>query len=245
MIKTLSLWDNKKTGTSKRLGGIEFTTTEGNVFSAKMIDTAIGQETKITVGSGVCTGITGNSGIDVDKLGFVFLKELDSCILNEVTYTDLNKNPVKVKQLNTEDYQNDGNVSKNEIIHVKNAYTEEHHWPSTIRMVQLVDKSVSAPVPKIIWDKNSFKWTLTENQDLQESNSTLIDEDYDFKFLMPETSKITASVLVGEAKDAKIDYSGTIVMKTKDGSTFSFPTSDQYVGTLRSIVRIALDYEKQ
>ncbi|MGH0182147.1 UNVERIFIED_CONTAM: hypothetical protein FKN15_007782 [Acipenser sinensis] len=56
------------------LGGIRFTTTQGRLFHAKSNNMASCEEYSVDVGSGVCLGVEGRHGWEVDCLGFVFIK---------------------------------------------------------------------------------------------------------------------------------------------------------------------------
>ena len=70
-ITELSLWDNN---VGSRLGGIRFLTSSGREFEAYMNDWGLKTEYSIDVGSGVCLGLQGKAGSDIDCLGFLFIK---------------------------------------------------------------------------------------------------------------------------------------------------------------------------
>ena len=85
-ITKLSLWGN---GAGTRLGGIRFWTTSGREFFAKMTSWGLKTEYSIDVGSGVCLGLAGRSGADIDSMGFVFIRAIKSTVLTDIIYPDL------------------------------------------------------------------------------------------------------------------------------------------------------------
>ncbi len=66
---SLSLWGN---GEGTRLGAIKFTTNQGGEFFAKMTTWGLKTEHPINIGSGICLGVEGRCGLDIDCIGFMF-----------------------------------------------------------------------------------------------------------------------------------------------------------------------------
>jgi hypothetical protein len=85
-ITKLSLWGN---GAGTRLGGIKFWTSSGNKFFKYMNDWDLKTEYSIDVGSGVCLGLDGRAGDDIDKMGFLFINAIKSSVLTDMTYPSL------------------------------------------------------------------------------------------------------------------------------------------------------------
>ena len=86
IITKLSLWGN---GAGTRLGGIKFWTSSGNKFEAYMNKWGLKTEYSIDVGSGVCLGLEGRSGSDMDCMGFLFINAIKSSVLTDMTYPSL------------------------------------------------------------------------------------------------------------------------------------------------------------
>ncbi|KAL2649729.1 hypothetical protein R1flu_017857 [Riccia fluitans] len=74
-ITMLTRWDGitRYKSICERLGRIYFETNEGRKFDFGMLGEK-SRRYEVDVGSGLCTGVVGRSGILVDALGFVFLK---------------------------------------------------------------------------------------------------------------------------------------------------------------------------
>ncbi|XP_023805080.1 aerolysin-like protein [Oryzias latipes] len=72
-FSVLTLWPNNN---GEYLGGIKFKTTKGNTFEAVMTNGKLSMPpTKVDVGSGMCFGVQGRSGTEVDALGFMLIKD--------------------------------------------------------------------------------------------------------------------------------------------------------------------------
>ena len=84
-ITKLSLWRN---GAGSRLGGIRFWTSSGREFFAHM-SSKLKKEHSIDVGSGVCLGLDGRSGADIDCMGFLFISAIRSAELTDMSYPSL------------------------------------------------------------------------------------------------------------------------------------------------------------
>uniref|UniRef100_A0A8C5BY52 Jacalin-type lectin domain-containing protein n=1 Tax=Gadus morhua TaxID=8049 RepID=A0A8C5BY52_GADMO len=82
----LSLWGNDD---GSRLGGIRFSTISGREFFEQMTSMGLNTEYSIDVGSGVCLGLQGNAGSDIDCLGFLFINAIKSSVLTDMTYPSL------------------------------------------------------------------------------------------------------------------------------------------------------------
>ena len=85
-ITKLSLWGN---GAGTRLGGIRFWTSSKREFFAHMTEWPLKIEYSIDVGSGVCLGLEGRSGGEIDKMGFLFINAIKSSVLTDMTYPSL------------------------------------------------------------------------------------------------------------------------------------------------------------
>ncbi|KAL0985570.1 hypothetical protein UPYG_G00158740 [Umbra pygmaea] len=84
-ITKLSLWGN---GARTRLGGIRFWRSEGRHFFEYMTSWGLKTEYSIDVGSGVCLGLVGQSGSDIDNMGFLFISAIKKSVLTDM-YTNL------------------------------------------------------------------------------------------------------------------------------------------------------------
>uniref|UniRef100_A0A3P8Y0A7 Jacalin-type lectin domain-containing protein n=1 Tax=Esox lucius TaxID=8010 RepID=A0A3P8Y0A7_ESOLU len=85
-ITKLSLWGN---GAGTRLGGIRFWTSTGREFFEHMNSWPLKTEYSIDVGSGVCLGLQGRCGADIDSMGFLFISPIRTSVLTDMHYTNL------------------------------------------------------------------------------------------------------------------------------------------------------------
>ncbi|XP_052337422.1 aerolysin-like protein [Oncorhynchus keta] len=85
-ITKLSLWGN---GAGTRLGAIKFITSENLQFFEKMASWPLKAEYTIDVGSGICLGLQGRYGSDIDCMGFLFIKTIKSSVMTDMEYPTL------------------------------------------------------------------------------------------------------------------------------------------------------------
>uniref|UniRef100_A0A3B3DN19 Jacalin-type lectin domain-containing protein n=1 Tax=Oryzias melastigma TaxID=30732 RepID=A0A3B3DN19_ORYME len=105
-ITSLTLWAN---GVGTRLGGIKFETNHSREFFAKPIVCVHTKEYPIDVGSGICLGVAGRSGSDIDCMGFLFINTVKSTELTNVNYPTIkNAHPqIVTEEVKSFTYEND------------------------------------------------------------------------------------------------------------------------------------------
>ncbi|KAJ4923524.1 hypothetical protein JOQ06_021590, partial [Pogonophryne albipinna] len=94
---SLSLWGN---GAGTRLGAIKFKTNHSGEFFAKMTSWGLKTEYPMDVGSGICFGVVGRCGLDIDCMGFMFLNAVKRTVLMDVNYPTMSQ---VVPQVTVED----------------------------------------------------------------------------------------------------------------------------------------------
>uniref|UniRef100_A0A3P9KIC7 Jacalin-type lectin domain-containing protein n=1 Tax=Oryzias latipes TaxID=8090 RepID=A0A3P9KIC7_ORYLA len=76
-FSVLTLWPNNN---GEYLGGIKFKTTKGNTFEAVLTNGKLSMPpTKVDVGSGMCFGVQGRSGTEVNKTCKTTLNHMTVC----------------------------------------------------------------------------------------------------------------------------------------------------------------------
>uniref|UniRef100_A0A3B3HRK1 Jacalin-type lectin domain-containing protein n=1 Tax=Oryzias latipes TaxID=8090 RepID=A0A3B3HRK1_ORYLA len=89
-FSSLSLWPNN---TKTRLGDIKFTTSKNRAFdTGRQSDSQSDEEamvppTPVDVGSGLCFGVQGRSGTEIDAFGFLFIKVTNNYLRRAVFCT--------------------------------------------------------------------------------------------------------------------------------------------------------------
>ena len=103
-ITEMSLWGN---GNGTRLGAIAFKT-KNQEFLAKMTKWPLKQRYPIDVGSGICVGVEGRSGADIDAMGFKFIKPISKAVMMDMEYPTIatEKPNVAITEFETVQYNN-------------------------------------------------------------------------------------------------------------------------------------------
>uniref|UniRef100_A0A673MC95 Jacalin-type lectin domain-containing protein n=1 Tax=Sinocyclocheilus rhinocerous TaxID=307959 RepID=A0A673MC95_9TELE len=114
-IATLSLWGN---GNGTRLGAIKFKTDKEREFFVKMTSWGLKTEYPMDVGSGFCLGLVGNSGRDIDCMGFLFLNNIQSVVLCDVRYPTIKQvtPQVSVEEIKSVTYKNKTSVGQRQTV---------------------------------------------------------------------------------------------------------------------------------
>lgn len=116
IITHLSLWGN---GVGTRCGRI-WLKTNTREFDACATHKSPSQEYKKDVGSGVMVGIYGRHGMDIDSLGFIFLKRCKERIMTDMVYRPLSSNLATIiPKILSREYINDTNTEQIYRFHVE------------------------------------------------------------------------------------------------------------------------------
>eukprot|EP01023_Acetabularia_acetabulum_P003676 TRINITY_DN11520_c0_g1_i2.p1 TRINITY_DN11520_c0_g1~~TRINITY_DN11520_c0_g1_i2.p1 ORF type:complete len:448 (+),score=38.18 TRINITY_DN11520_c0_g1_i2:94-1344(+) len=105
---------------------INFTTRQGQEFLVTGREQLQDEWYRPDLGSGICMGIIGRSGMSLNKLGFLFLRKVETCILHNVAYPYLPQDWIHIEQeiLQTELNQQPPETQ----IKIYQKYTEHHYF---------------------------------------------------------------------------------------------------------------------
>ena len=90
---SLSVWGN---GAGTRLGAIKFKTNKSRKFFALMNDWDLKHEYPVDVVLGICVGVMGRAGADIDCLGFVFVKPIRHSVMTDMEYPTIGLEDLQV-----------------------------------------------------------------------------------------------------------------------------------------------------
>uniref|UniRef100_A0A8C5BK43 Aerolysin-like protein n=1 Tax=Gadus morhua TaxID=8049 RepID=A0A8C5BK43_GADMO len=235
-ITELSLWGN---GVGTRLGGIRFWTSSGNKFEAYMNDWGLKTEYSIDVGSGVCLGLEGRFGHDIDKMGFRFINAIQSSVLTDMTYPSL---AVYTPQVNKEyikslEYKNGTTAEEEDKFTYSRSVTKSTTWSTTNKFETTFSLTVTAGIPNVA--EVSAGFSLTEGAEQTSSmtkEETITESDEVTVTVKPgKTVKVEASV--GRAV-IELPYSATLKITCLNGSELQFQTTGNYNGVAYTAVTV-------
>ncbi|XDV19456.1 hypothetical protein PO909_024926 [Leuciscus waleckii] len=205
---SLSLWGN---GAGTRLGAIKFKTSQGKEFFSKMTSWGLKTEYPMDVGSGFCLGVVGRGGSDIDCMGFMFLKAVESTVLTDVNYPTLHQliPKVTVEEIKSLSYKNNSSTTQKQKVESSKKISNKSSW------------SVSASL--------SATFSTEHTDERTETLSTDVD--------VPPGKKLDVSVTIGRAT-FDLPYTGTVKMTCKNGSVFAYGTKGTYKGVTYTDIKV-------
>ncbi|CDQ86752.1 unnamed protein product [Oncorhynchus mykiss] len=158
-ITKLSLWGN---GAGTRLGAIKFTTSENREFFEKMTSWGLKTEYTIDVGSGICLGLQGGYGSDIDCMGFLFINTIKSSVLTDMKYPNLSlfKPQMTPEYEKTLIYQNDTSLVQEEFFTYSKTLTKTSSWSVSNKIESTFSVSVKAGIPDLVEVTSGFSLTV-------------------------------------------------------------------------------------
>ncbi|XP_076869675.1 aerolysin-like protein [Brachyhypopomus gauderio] len=227
---SLSLWGN---GAGTRLGGIKFKTNRPQEFSAYMTEWGLKDEYPIDVGSGICMGVKGRSGLDIDCLAFMFINTIKSTVLTDVNYTTLHDviPKVAVEELKSMVYTNDTSLVQVSTIETSAKVTKKSSWSQTNKFQFNYHCEVKAGIPKVGEVSGGYSFTVGVESTYSLDNTVEKMEKFSFPVSVAPGKKVTATITIGQAT-VDLPYKGTVQITCFNNSVLQFPISGTYKGVM-------------
>ncbi|XP_036415512.1 aerolysin-like protein [Colossoma macropomum] len=227
---SLSLWGN---GAGTRLGAIKFKTSHDREFFAKMTDWGLKTEYPINIGCGICIGVKGRSGHDIDCLGFRFIDIIKSAELTNVSYPTLTavKPCVSIEEIKSTSYQNESSIMQEYEIKTSKTITTTSSWSVTNKMEHTFSIKVKAGIPGIVEASTGYRFTTGTESTYSLQNSEEKEEELSFSIQVPPGKTSDVRITISRAT-MDLPYTGTVKITCRDGNVLHFQTS----GTFRGIM---------
>ncbi|XP_056455089.1 aerolysin-like protein [Gadus chalcogrammus] len=235
-ITKLSLWGN---GAGTRLGGIKFWTSSGREFFEYMSDWSLKNEYSMDVGSGVCLGLQGNAGSDIDNMGFVFINAIQSSVLTDMTYPSLAMYTPEVKKeyVKTVSYHNGSTADQEHTFTYSRSVTKSTTWSTTTKIESTVSLTVTAGIPEVAEVSAGFSVTVGAEQTSSVSKEETINESDEVNVTVPAGKIVKVEASVGRAV-IDLPYSATVKIRCLNGSELRFKSTGNYHGVAFSGVTV-------
>ncbi|XP_059916225.1 aerolysin-like protein [Gadus macrocephalus] len=235
-ITKLSLWGN---GAGTRLGGIRFWTSSGREFFEYMSDWGLKTEYSIDVGSGVCLGLEGRAGSDIDSMGFLFINAIKSSVLTDMTYPSL---AVYTPQVNKEyikslKYKNGTTADQEDKFTYSSSVTKSTTWSTTNKIESTVSLTVTAGIPELVEVSDVFSLTLGAEQTSSMTKEETITESDEVTVTVPAGKIVKVEASVGRAV-IDLPYSATLKITCLNGRELQFQTTGNYNGVAYTAVDV-------
>ncbi|CAL8376025.1 unnamed protein product [Arctogadus glacialis] len=235
-ITKLSLWGN---GAGTRLGGIRFWTSSEREFLAHMTKWPLKTEYSIDVGSGVCLGLEGRCGSDIDHMGFLFINAIKSSVLTDMTYPSL---ALYTPQVNKEhvksvSYHNGSTAAQEHKCAYSRSVTKSTTWSTTNKIESTVSLTVTAGIPDLVEVSAGFSLTLGAEQTSSGTSSETTTESDEVTVTVPAGKTVTVEVSVGRAV-IDLPYSATVKIRCLNGRELHFKSTGNYNGVAYTAVNV-------
>ncbi|XP_051571454.1 uncharacterized protein LOC127451022 [Myxocyprinus asiaticus] len=233
---SLSLWGN---GAGTRLGAIKFKTSRNGEFFVQMTSWGLQEEYPIDVGSGVCLGVKGRAGSDIDCIGFLFLHPVQSVVLTNVKYPTINQMTpqVMVEELKSVTYKNNTSVSLTQTIEHSVKVTEMSSWSVSNNFMAVFSTDVQAGIPGIAEVSTGYSFTIgienTYGQDQTDERTETLSSEIE----VPPGKKVEARITIGRSS-FDLPYTGTLKITCNNGSVLQFETRGQYKGVTYTDIKV-------
>ncbi|XP_053407640.1 aerolysin-like protein [Mercenaria mercenaria] len=215
----------------RRLGAIWFKTSKDRswgIFSRNL--TADGRYWP-EVGSGVCCGVFGGSGDAIDRFGFAMLRPVESSMLSEIKYPQLNIEIVATRPT-TVAHQIFCNGSKTEqtfTLSGSRSVTIKREWSLSTQLSMTFKMEVTAGIPEVASVTSGFSWTVGSTSTHAVSNTETETQSWSWPLKCPPHTKILGEATM-YADDIDTPYEGVVELRLKNGKSFKYKVKGVYRG---------------
>ncbi|XP_061433941.1 aerolysin-like protein isoform X1 [Lethenteron reissneri] len=227
-ISQLSLWGN---GAGTRLGAIKFTTSRNREFFAKMTDWGLKTEYRIEVGSGICLGVQGRAGADIDSMGFLFINDIKSSVIQNMNYPTMHqvRPNVQMEEIKEMEYTNITSVMQSYTFESSKKITKTSSWSTTNSIEFTFSLTVSAGIPEVVAVETGFSFTVGSSSTYKIENMEERKETLTFPVSVPPHKTITVVAKIGRA-NIDLPYTALLRITCMNGALFDVPLSGVYKG---------------
>ncbi|MCI4390321.1 hypothetical protein PGIGA_G00121310 [Pangasianodon gigas] len=235
---SLSLWGN---GAGTRLGAIKFKTNRSREFFAHMTSWGLKTEYPVDVGSGICMGITGHAGSDIDCLGFIFINTIRSTQLTDVWYPTLHDviPNVAVEEMKSMSYQNNTTETLNYTLETSKKITKRSSWSVTNKLEFTFSMEVKAGIPEVAEISTGFGFKVGSEDTFTLDFTEEKNEKFSFPITVPPGKTMDADMTIGRAV-VDLPYTGTVQITCYNNSVLEFKTSGTYKGVTYTKAKIVV-----
>lgn len=236
-ITRMSLWGN---GAGTRTGWIYFETNQGRSFDHGMTEWGRKQEYPVDVGSGVCVGVMGRSGADIDSLGFVFLNPIRSAVLRNVRYPTLafDAQGIAPETIDVFSDQNTGKAQRNWRFAGKRTVSTTSSWSVTVGLELYSEVSVEASVPGVAKVSGKTGWKLSTSATHSRSETVARELSWEESGTLKPGKSIYLQALSRRGQ-ISLPYQGDFEVVLENGEKFTFPVKGDYKGLTYSGIEIS------
>ena len=191
------------------------------------------KEYPIDIGSGICLGVIGKSGAHIDHMGFLFISDVKTTVLNNVVYPPMSsvKLSVKKEQLYNRIIVNNTTVIQEQTLKFSKTLTTKSSWTVTNKMEFTFSLRVSAGLPELVHIESDYSFTLGTERSCNLEESVEVSRKDVIPVKVPPNTMVTVTGTIDSIM-VDLPYNGTVFVTCIDGNVITFPTSGVYKGLM-------------
>lgn len=214
-----------------RLGAVWFRTTKGREFGIFSRHLKSGTANWIDVGSGLCCGIFGAGGADVDRLGMAILHTVQRASLDNVVYPNLDVQTVSTTpDLTSEsEFINGTSSTQSKTLTLSELITKQETWSQSYSVGFGFSVTVSAGIPAVADVEGTSSWNVSSESSHALSTTVTKTQTWTWPVNVAPKTIVEASGRVW-ADTIDTSYTGKMNLLLVNGKTYSYSTSGVYKG---------------
>ncbi|XP_058273163.1 aerolysin-like protein [Hemibagrus wyckioides] len=236
---SLSLWANKD---GSRLGAIKFKTSHSREFYARLRCWRLKPEVSVDVASGICMGIKGRSGWDIDRFGFIFINTVKSAELTNVMYPNIHDviPKVAVGEIKSMSYQNNTSETQQYTIETSKKITQTSSWSVTGKLELTYSLKVNAGIPLLVEGSSRYELNIGVEATYASETSEEKMELFSFPVKVPPGKTVDVHIALGQAT-VDLPFTGIVKITCYNGSVLELKTSGTYKGVAFSDGKVVVN----
>ena len=183
------------------------------------------------VGSGICCGIFGAGGDDVDRLGFAMLRNVKDCRLTNVVYPNLSLEIVASNPdfIGDETFSNGTGTEQSKTLAGKKTVTTTRSWRVSNSMSMIFEMKVTAGIPDVASIESGFGWTVGCESVYDLTHSETQERSWTWPLKCPPGRQIHGTALL-YADDIDTDFEADVELLLENYKVFSYHEKGTYRG---------------
>ncbi|KAH3868804.1 hypothetical protein DPMN_031957 [Dreissena polymorpha] len=215
----------------RRLGAIRFQTNKNRdwgIYSSYLDDDA---QFWPEVGSGICCGIFGAAGDDVDRLGFAMLREVNRSILTNVTYPNLAREIVATTPdtVAHQKFSNNTAIEQKFELSGSKSVSITREWSLSITLSFAHTVEVKAGIPEVFSVGTSFTWSVSGTSSYSQSSTTSETKSWTWPLVCPPHRRILGEATM-YADNIDTEYEADMELHLVNGKVYRYKEKGIYNG---------------
>jgi hypothetical protein len=201
------------------------------------------QEYAIEVASGLCIGLMGKHGANIDCLGFIFLRSISWAVMRDVSYPTLKYDtpgivPVTLDKM--KDSNNSGHLSKNWNFAGSRTVVLSSAWEMTKGVSFHANASVKGTVPTVVEVGAELGWGTSKSETQRTSYEEARTLSWNESGVLGPGEWISLEAITHRGS-ISLPYKANMEITLQNGTVFSYPMEALYSGVDCTLVSITTE----